>query len=1472
MTSVDNDTRSGLSYAAAAKALRTSELSVSARLALASRLLERAPLLQPHPAPLVLQHVLYALSAGASASFDEYRAQYWRLLVEVLAAEPGGCQGLPQSLALCASEALVKDEGEELEACVRAVRYIVDTGAMSPTIEVLSGLVGAACALSASRGTAVDVDVDELAVVLLEQYEDVQRRCPTAKRSFTLALDNLLLPIMQCKGHVLAVGSRVLAAGLFAAVGDVLLLKSYYSSLYQWVASARTLEVCGSLPEAISFLLRACIRVSRVDSGAIAGSSISAGASRSAGSLKRPRSEGSEGALHSHSGLSLPRHIVRPLIFFKELCNALKSNLQSYDDAKAVTFHDADCEVHVLEAVTRLFDVATELGLYRPSYDLRPKTRAASKKKAKSSKHGKPGEEIAAPDAGNQELQVGKDIAAMLSLLTAFLPSADGRGAVVRNVTRTMNAVVQLSLDSVQTCMPSVLDAIAGCSSEVGLAADVKESLANLFCGLIQTHADTRQLPTLFRYLSSNESGFVLLERLSVILQEGSVQLRLAESVEALPRGQSELCIRSLLKSGAPLSAASTPAVCFLVSLHLESTAVAEIPSLVSALCDILAPKLLDVISTGASFRCSVAFLCASVCFALTRASLSRASTTHEAFLRSGIADIVCDQQVRSAEALVEALAEREVPADAVERFCIIRLLASLAHFHINQEDVTRVSSAKLAREASQAVWASFVGIEVIEDVASPAFIANHENQWRGLLLGSLENTSLATVRIAGSICSMMDHVTAVRGSATDAEVFTTPVGLQQFLALAMVHSQFLDELWQDLLETRVVRELFPDTAGAVLMKKLKCERNCGSDECPEDAGACMAVSVLRLVQSLPEAYLNKEGQVSLANVCAKFYRTAACQAAQELALRIVVALGANCLSAISATSEDMVGVSGCEGLILTVASWMRVTESRAHGRKILQSVADMCIERDLTATCWFVDGLRLMLTSVREEMTLTRIEYEEAMWNLVSELGKKVVVRLASLATVGLGEGGGTAMGARDTSDSGFVVAVSSLLGLKSALVEAHSLLGDREAYASLNEAVTNCLQALIPRALQGCASSLATIPSLRSTLRFRAVKKVLMGLCEGRPPMYRLITGAAAAPVLLNRLSAYALHWIASDNVRVRSVGVEVLATLASNESKGAVDELGCVVEQQLQSIMDSSAECVRSKCPELTRKLCAKAHAAILAGATLLCGTGVVPAALRKTEVGTGVVIGFKAIRGRRDLSGFRMNRAVSGRLATLSLRALNAVFESIAACSGSHGPGSAGEVARILAWDAATLAVQTAELCAELRAPHRIEVSDAHLLLEEVSSLVCVECDVEQGARHEALRRGVARLCSALLHNLGKQSGSGVAWGTTRAARAILSLGNQLRAGTAGEVSRIYSTLAGAGRSSAAQAALGDAVTLLARVQDAGVRRAIVPGVAALLKAVGEDGARAVMVAVQEDAKDVLRAMREEYVEDFQYSGK
>jgi hypothetical protein len=1480
-------------YAAAAKALTTSAHPVPHRIALCRTLLAHAHSLAPHPAPLVLSHAIYALTVSGDC-----REDYWPVAATAHIASGAP---LPASVATAAANALRAGKDSRPGERYAAARALAVIPPIRAPLEVRAQLAAAACvAVADGEGDEGErAEIRTLAVRLMREYEDAQTRCANPKRVLAAVLQSMISDVValpETEPKLTAVAMATVQAGIFASPTGVLESNSHYASLYTWVAK---IADDARLSHALSAILRGCVSASQnIGLESIAGSA-SAVAEAAALGVGGKRKQAILYDEHDPKQ-SLPRSILVPLVFFKDMVRCLCARLHA-----AKEFGNTTKQTATLRALASFLATASALGIYRPSYD---STLAVASKKAKlvakTSKKAM-GDTPSAPlsfdtnreRGANDNISVGSDIASIFqnvaSLLLTLQHSDESTFSILLAGCDTLHQALRLSLDAVTSEIPSLLVVLATHAALASSSQTTVESLSSVMCALINTHAASRQLPVLFAHLVAG--GCPQIGRLSNVWQTVDVRDAIVQAVKVAPRGQADLIIRSMANlmpsdtTGSTLKSGNDhelrhgiSQVVLLSSLVLESAPAIEHPSLALAFERAFVPALVKAVGPESKRSSRDAlFLRASILFVMASTGVPLTSPLfRNSLFRDGKAERVIysedysspDSDSSGYESAERAKQERLARSAPVPRFR--QALALGAAW----------KPIKTRRSSMSAKLASPGRNEVVDKKRPAALLLVHLRY-----LASLAQVCASDVNLSGDeiddplqvalseawlLFEQLD-VPAVLGALSSLESPTGEMhvfgkGENDALSFARLGSSLVGLTMKsgsssisvnvediDSLTTRgfisfVQLALVADSSfdavwedlwESPLIRGVLVRTMCKLVNQNGDYSQSAICSALERCASVPTRYLSDSDDLKLASLCISAVKAVSADgnminhaAMRLLALRRRV--GNDAFSSKAVWMKAAVGLSGTESIVQVLALPCQSCETE-NGKRDTQA------KRSLKARGRLADiavnaGLPSMAWFVRGATDSSR-DTTTGIVTVVSALERSV---LEALDGRHIGEKDVAFLAIRDVVRLVQSLPINSTANKAAAVVKQDGGSGSSPAL-NLDEQAERVqkdrgvLRGVMSRLIRYALPQCCACDSSGGCAASNAAIKLLCEICVGWQPPYRVVFCSD------------------SDGMTADSTAIHIAATALSWASLPSSSENGRAVLATLVStdpsartraIRDALSQCVLQALNRSQVNFVGPARVLLAEGKHIQRGRAdadIAVGALRAAVAAMGGWGWFAADTADTTNQDLSEDGSAHDEMARVRV-----VTDAVCAAEGwaRHCGGKAAQ----------SVACEIVQLLVRVVSVSRVQAYSS----ATVSIRALCICDVLIKQQHAATD--------------GEISTGALLWGVQRAGVCILSHVSSVSGAVCTALGRVHesvSACSGAAASVVCAAMLGDLSRGLAGVRSGDARRAAAQGAAALVAAVGDDGVAKVMSALETDqAKDVLRALRAEVVGELRYRGR
>lgn len=1444
---------SSFSYVAAAKNLRHANVPVPDKLRTCHQLLSFRSHLTPHPAPLLFNHIIHVLH-DKTHTFAAHRPDYWLLLHQTL-------QFTPLHLVPTIPSTLLTTAAHHLETPSAAL-----VAALRPAVLDL---------LSTRHLTTLPIHAALLRAVAqaLPAHSSLH---PLASR---LVLDFAPLLSATSPAEALKIALPVLPSIL---ADDLLRLRA--SLLHNALFAKRALDKIPSEsvkaelinrpdPRLVHFLLDAC---ARVDAARI-------------------------------STVNGRMNTSRLLMFFYDLLTSISSAL-----AKS----NGDGLVLASKSVSSLLDTAARLSFYRPSPDdliaVPPQKKARVKTTDdeiisddddRDSVDIQDGDELFAvpekqPNSNVKtegvisSASIEREIATTLcdvfvkltQLLTDQLASRHPDPASTVALTNAAASVISFSIDTIDSHVCHLLAALPSRTS----TETSREAQTTLLKALLRAYARMRDVPRFFTNLVKAPTGTTPpLAALGPFLRHPSVAHELAATISDLPANTSVTCVNALgcFDHSRPTSEEAS-SLAFILALILESNIDVNKKPIVQVALRVV-PSLSGV-SYDSHAKTSYMFLLSSALFALLRCEDGVGSNTIAPILQShvvsasgiiveggdnviiGRLSVMKDNDALDSEGdLVDKFTQKlqmvgkdsDSNISPAERFALIRLLCVLVRFYLQKQDIEESDlQRQIVADTLESIFKLYYVLSRSRSVSACKQTSDESNvndiwAWqRGF-------AKEASFKVVSSLSDVFDFGLSDQKASS---------GLIAFLSDSIIQYESDALIWEELLERQSVRTAL-GKAIVKHLKKLPSTKQCTGVNCG-------MVRVLRLVRVLPRDYLNDKVELEVKKGIQKILPTTpCCERSIEEAANAILQLDPG-----KATVNDIISTAVRRGqwheVLLTLVSSQHERGVSADERlESIRSLLEAGSERwnHLSSVALFWENAALVC-----ERSVSNWDNEHG---FILQFLKAKLEQTCRICSSGLD----TEKATEDVLASLRALgAALRCIGHASSRSQKEEQAIDRQSKKLLKNLIDPALGSSM-RIIHGCGDS--------SLDAFGTANSFISALCEGITPRYRSILNKQESSVLLSKLIATSLNWLRSYDEKHRTAGVLLLSRLVSHESEECVQDIGDIVLSWIDNVdVDFPQVCedIADKDRKRIVTVCDEIRGRVLAGCSILCGAASQSEARPvRTDETSGMFKEFTPARKRRDLSGIRLGRNLSGSVVCGVVRLSITLMEQLDQSEKLAGYERMSlmkelKIVEQTAWECATLNINACETAMQRRASHRMETQDAQEILCGMSRILeiapqrrgdvyedaerkfvdsvthCVTAGVQQ--HRAACRWGAAQLCGTVMTRAGSLGGKTAGMGV---ARLLDAVGRFCRGGGDG------------GMTTKGRLTVEVGVAVLAEIAQRFVnvgqcrefRRIVGEAAARVLRTVGEGRARGVLAVATDEAKEVLRYVREVYVERVQYRG-
>lgn len=1074
-----------------------------------------------------------------------------------------------------------------------------------------------------------------------------------------------------------------------------------------------------------------------------------------------------------------------------------------------------------LRALQHFFCTAERLDVYRVSYEDLLVSRS-DEKKAKEGKNVSKGKPV-----------LRGMIVRCFDALVISLAKGEQSNPVA--VVDTCVSVVSFCLDLVDKRCAQLILACAEIQGEGGTAARRKA-----FLGLLSVYSRTRMTEVFFERFVRTGDGSVLYAYKDVLC-DTLIRESFAQTLARLPRTAATTCVE-VLSDGEPRD---MECVAFIVSLIIETAGNEDRVDVMNIVFERLAQAFGR--GTDQAQAYGKTFLLASLFFAACRVGDGTRYEMVDEVVKSELVH-VSDAKAGGVDGIVKALL-KEKRRGNMYMFCAARLMAAMAHY-----------VAGGAGDVAGGVRICVKGVFELFCRSMPAL----ESEQR-----SAPEFALFQVDIISVVRSVIDLVDMAYGNDLKG-----PKGLEEFVSFMMRRYREDGEM-DDLLEVGCVRNVFK---GAVesCMREVK---QCGGTE----GKRCEYNRALKLLQRLPREYVTG-GDVAIGESLTDSAMSRVCECISdgtvEAEMRYPLALQAAKEDARSKVKSRMDRLfklvlkhgRNCNGLLRYLVRNLKTRGWDAlFVEDCIEKLVRLWTDGSLAKAAHFIRNVDEMLSD-----SCLSLDVESRLLGIVIETLDNVQGACSSALK--------SEKDGKETPHSVTLVANVMLIRRQFEDVQ--------ERADKMPEIADKCklrcdsfLKCVSENALRVATSYIAQPHTHES--KCGNGKSLLIALCGGKTPVHRLFLSRQASNFTLIRVVACSAHYLASKQPFVRTAGLQVLAAIASAENEENLTQLGksvtCELAQQHDQLMYHRIGSTLDdhEFNELVTH-CERARAKILAGSTILCGTG------HHSEDGLvlvddqGVFTSFKPAQKRRMHSGIRLDRTTSGQLV---IALLNIAEELIAKLTQLHSLSPRIRDAHVMQlekirdiiWESVVFSVMSCEIALERSVPYRIGKSDVQSILQSLPNVLrhpSPTCDDATNRHAERVHESMVGICRSALHNY--------TTATRWPASALLTQTLRVSLGTVhppvSEISKLYEYfghLAKNGRVSREVlcSLLADGCEAMSGVDRSSVRRGVSAGLAEILRVLGDEG-RKVLMGMNERSggKEVLRQVWEVYVGEVKYQGK
>lgn len=1101
-------------------------------------------------------------------------------------------------------------------------------------------------------------------------------------------------------------------------------------------------------------------------------------------------------------------HVQR---FFRDLISALGHNLM----------HEQSLSVPRVNALRALFETSASLELYRPSFD-----DISSIQAEKKVKKGNRASEVRA---------IAHDIReALRNVCQALLNmSSEGAGADVDPLCNAATSIVKLSVDTVDNILPILL---RSCCHR-----DRAEARGRLFCDLLDLYAVSRTVPSFLSHFIKPESSLFGLYQ-SIFLRD-DVRMSLATTILRLPTGQAEQCIKTIAKCN--MKPEDVQSVTFLSAIVLENSR-DDKSQLIQVVCNEVVRKMLSL-QECAPVRCASLYLLSSLLFAVVKTNITPDDDAFQLLLKCGIIQASCgfpfdiDDMIDFQRRFVENMHDED--PDPLEKYCCIRLLSVLIHVgvrqNMEQEDHTVI------RRLLELLF-TFVDYFVLPEgkkhlIPNPFFEGSTFDEIIPLVVGVMDVIELT-----------------FKG-------YRTPHGFLRFLRFLVNKYPSVPDLWSDLLEKKVVQDVFEQMIQGILNEEEETQSNFN------------VLYTFKLILQTPSGYLSGSEEKRIEKYVRRMYSKLCNNEERAEALNVLLKIGKCKPIKLKPMIKESVSHS-LNSSILSKLSDRAIQTARLSSKADRHSQEnDVVLLSEYVLEKWTNSSskLEMVLGFVRNVETAMRRSFLES--NVIA----LALVRLAEVLNEARHACRTCLLSKNDASIPHALHIISSLLPVWDHLVQ-HSDPNDNVH----SEAIQACVTFLMDTMQLALSSSVNKVIIKAKEGKYDEVyasaRDLLLSTCQYVPRRTDRFSCDSKRGFAISRQLAHALYFLYNRSAALRTIGVEMLSAMCTFESDEVISSIGSTimkaVDDELSCLICESADSLQytSKMEVALDALC-RVQGSILAAAAALCVS-------RSSSEQQTVVLNdrnefshFVSARNRRDLSGIRLNRELGARVVVKMMELvenlisfLNMLYQNFERAK-SVARKEAEELEHI-AWSSVLAGLDACEITVARRAPNRLDNISVQKVLQSLS--VVVAFAHENGKRYvgseEQMVIKAMRICRYILHVHG-HVGRWTCMGLVR--RAVESAGKKDGSGESGAaVADVLQEFVECNSGKEiVSAVLADCCDRIGRGCSAEFRRGLFVGVVSMMKALDDEDARKALCGMSENGQEVMRQAREVYVEE-RYRGK
>lgn len=1425
------------SYAEAAKELSSGSVKIAAKITTCETLLEKTSELYPHPAPLLVQHAIYALQSDKS-DFDPFHHHYWQILTHTLQiAKKDGISvpSLPHNLFSCAARHLKKQLPTKnlTKAIAGTLSSILESKQHSQSLATYSTLLTTVSAVVLNHP-----HLDNFYVRLLHVYRSAQLREPDPRKCFALAIP--LLESSFANGpNIHPSVARIFSYAFFQ---DLNISKQ---PLYQFLLGTNSVN----LPYIVEFLVRSSVNHGFAETK-------SKSHYKSMENLRKRESS----MKNDHKANS---HI---LSLFIGVLNALELRLKKVlgdeaTDAAALNEEDSipkqkrlNLMVNdktTIKAISSLLQIGSELRI--SSYELEFLVQSRPKKK------------IRLQNKDDEENSLAKYIQRLNTTLVRLLKTLNSqKDTMVEDssiVSNAIKSIISFSLDPIEKDTGAILEAWVTWREEEEILDFVIPSRRELICTLIEEYSKRRDLERFIHNFCSTSYGNSLFRLYNVLFKDQVVQRKLAGVIVDLPQQGWRACLETLKSTTDGQNNDNLPWVAFLISIIVETNNETE----KSQVLDVLKDVLSTVQETdSADLRCSMLFLFASTLFMTVRGKVDVNNPAFQRIIQSGVFAKCCNQfnqDPRSRDpskfhiALIHSLSQTRNFDDA-EMYCSIRVLCALLHF--------------LVLDSNQSEDNTAIRETLITALRGSVHSFTQFSERGPNVKGKFYSHELRDITVMiGSVSDLFEFF-------NDDEEFIKE--LQLFLSWAVNHYSINYKIWDNMLEKKSVRNAIPE-AVLVALQRYRNKIEAGTNESCDPV--CELQSLLGFLQNTSNSYLSSSNSITLRNK----------QCLEGITENLQYMLKVNCCN--SSKKALWQSIKQISNQLST--SFKLDAIEQGWSENTLQGLVQPSHDEPVEARIGFIEALFNHWSSKSPNVERQLDNYIIMLRNVnlalktcdFKSIEQSQIVIFFAESFPQIQEIGDQFLKEKDWGHypnlSELLVNILALYETLNNLISAESDQNNNQ----LKEISTSCKQFLCSNISLSVERALTAL-SLPNEKEWEcgsrtAATNFLRKLCSGKPAIYTLILSRDGCCTLISILAAKSIMFLNDSNNTTRFAGAVMISRFSVAESTESIDQIGQLILKRLNSNTWKVAELRQylrednwQKIPINLVERLEKLRGSILGAACMLCGgsseddTGLVTLEQMEGKENDGIVE-LADVRTRGDLTGQGLNRNLIEKL-TISLLegATEAVF--LMKQMNNLNERVQDENVKMISYakriinECGRYAMQGCETAMERKTPFRLSNEITQMVLIHLRNIV----DVWNNAESIDRICDICQRCISLHGVVGKWAIGRLLCGISKVIAKSECIENVQSWRAAIEC--LCGKRGVSGRIEIMKCIIADCCQAMTQVNRKQIRMEMLSACALAIGAIGDDNVKLIMVVVSDSAKSILREARELYTQELQYIGR